>query len=251
MSLDGILSSQASQVLKARNEGMGMPYLTKLTPELLAVMKDKFAVNVYDWAWKDTIRLVAGSVLPTTPIELFTVPKGTETSTANNAALKYSKTIRDTNMSKAREFDKTDEFWMYGIECQIENTGSSVNTLPSGIPVGQTPLKPRDPVLNVVSLAREGVLTVQINGNDYEQDNLDQFYPRGGVNGFAGSTDINNSTGSYARLGNGKDIPLTIGHIIPGGVSFGGVIQFSNPLLIEQNVEITVRYRGIRLRSVA
>jgi len=240
---------------KAENLSYGgnipAPYLERLSPEMIKALDKGLLKNVFDGIIYDSVRYKAAAAFPTDPIELYSVPRGAQGTVINDASIKYNKTARDTNLKQARLLGDGREFWVFSIEVFFVNVGASVagykdTTLPKDL----APSGLASAVTNAHGILSDGVLSIKLGDEDYDEGHLYNFPQLGGLSASAGAGSATNFE-AVAQNGNGNPRLLSMGHVITSDMTLGSTVTWFSGIIPQNAGELRFIKRGLWVRRVS
>lgn len=218
------------------------------------VLKDCYGERLYD-----TVRVKAGTVLPTNEFRFFTTPLGQQTTVLNSAST-YAKTKLDTNLQQASQIQKGRYFEVISLQVRVIDTGAISTAFGSSGPGTELVTSPA--AAATVSGAQEEKTIIESLIVTYEQDNRTYesgkavFFPSCyGMSGFAGAGVGGGNaavTDAFAVINNGfgRYYKLPVIRAIDGLRQFSVIGQFGYPWTPVNNFNIEVCLEGLMWRPV-
>lgn len=250
--------------------GPGQPVFPRLTAEQAAAMADLDTKQMLDWVMYDTKYFVAGTVLPTTPINFFQVQIGQQDFVGNSAAVTFQKTKFSTNMVQSGQLERGQVLIVRSMEAIVSTPGnfdltvqgSGNTTLPATLPTMavQTNATAGVIVSNLESaILKSGICTLKVGNNFFENGPLIQFPSRFGISGYAGNSFTGTATAAVTTVpndaisNNGFGIPRILIEPRPiiAGQNFQVILEFGNAFTPQRNFEIQFCLCGELYRDIS
>jgi hypothetical protein len=242
----------------------------RITAEQAAAMAGLDVKQALDWCQYDTKYAVAGTALPNTDVNFFSVPQGSQDSLINNNAVAFQKSAMDTNMVQFGQLERGQMLIIESIQAQISTPGNFDLTLQAS---GNTTLPATLPTSAVITNATAGVIAsnlerailrgavgkLKIGTNFFESGPLIQFPSEFGMSGYGTSVFSGTATAAVLTVptdlisNNGFGFPrfLRFPRIIEAGQNFGFIVNFVNGFTPSRNFDIQMILRGLLFRDVS
>lgn len=224
--------------------------------------------SLYGLRLFDTARVAAGTALPTSEFDLFSVPVGSST-TELNGTTQYTKSVIDTNMRTARQLPQGQEAWITSIQARILISGEQDLTTQTGnnlglanAPgIGDTDTAAMN--VNAVNLAQAAYESIYLrfnyNQTVFEEAPLWGFPARYGVSGFAGGFNLKQEAAVADAVGQnevavnngfGFVFKLPVVRHIDSLYQFSVSLQALNNFVPTRNFRIQIILEGLGAKSI-
>ena len=206
--------------------------------------------------FRDTIyqrqRYVAGSVVPTNELTLFSTTLGNQMFVVNSTATSFQATQIDTNISQSNQLPKGDIFICTSIQIMLQFVGALDTTITAGEALVPTPVGTPPSVTNNMRCALTGgYVYLTIGSATYETAPIWAF-PAGpyGLSGFAGAGISSTSTESFMQNTMGRARECRPWHVIDPGRLFSLKLRWIDAWTPQTLFYMTFMLDGFRLTDV-
>jgi hypothetical protein len=242
----------------------------RITPEQAAMMAGMDIKQVLDDTLYDTKYFVAGTAVSSADIAFFSVPLNNQDAVANSAAVTFSKTPMNTNMTQAGQLERGQLFLIESIQIMVsvpgnfdltvQSTGNT--TLPATLPTSAVATNATAGVLSAnlaAAILKAGVGKLKVGSNFFENGPLIQFPSEFGVSTNGTSAFSGTATAAVTTVpsdvtsnnGFGFCRYLRFPRIIEAGQNFQWTVNFFNLFTPSRNFEIQTILKGFRFRDVS
>ena len=249
--------------------GPSQAVFPQLTPQQAQQLGNVDVKQALDYVIYDTKYFVAGTAVPTSPINFFAVQNGAQDSLANNNAVTFTKNAAMTNVVQPSQLERGQMFVCRTIEAIVTVPGNFDLTVQSS---GNTTLPSTLPASNVSTTATAGVLatnlenailkmgliTLKVGNNLFESGPLIQFPSQFGISGYAGGVFSGTAQAgvivpneAVANNGFGRPRVLRYPRTILAGQNFGIRLEFPVAFTPSRNCEIQLCLRGELYRDIS
>lgn len=249
--------------------GPPQPVFPQLTPAQAAQLGNLDVKQRLDYVLYDTKYFVAGTAVPTAPINMFAVAQGQQDFLANNAAVTFTKGKMDTNVVQAGQLERGQLLVVRSIEAivsvpgnfDLTLQGSGNTTLPATLPTTAVTTAATAGVLATnleAAILRAGVITLKVGNNYFENGPLRQFPSRFGISGYAGNSFTGTAQAgivvpneSVSNNGFGRPRVLFDPRVILAGQNFAVILEFGSAFTPSRNFEIQMCLCGELYRDIS
>jgi hypothetical protein len=216
------------------------------------VFKDAYGYRLYD-----TVRIKAGTAIPTSEFQFFQNPLGS-TVAGLNFATTYPKTLIDTNIKASGQIQKGRLFRISSMQIRLVESGATDTTYGASGVGTELPTAPAGAaaisLVNEEKALMEGsFFTFQVDDRDYEQGKGVHFPSPYGFSGFAGGGIPGTSnTDAVAVINNGfgRFYQFPVIRNIDGLRQFTVTGQFPYAITPTRNATLECCLEGLLYRSV-
>lgn len=240
-------------------DGPGQPVFPRLTPEQARQLGNLDVKQRIDWVMYDTKYFAAGSAMPLTPINFFSVAQGQQDVVANSTAVAFTKGKLSTNMVQSGQLERGQVLIIRTIEAVVSipgnfdltSQGSGNTTLPATLPTTAVQTNATAGVLATnleYAVLQAGVMALKVGNRTFENGPLIQFPSRFGISGYAGNSFTGTAVAgvttvpneAVANNGFGRPRVLIDPRIVLAGQNFGVILEFGNAFTPSRNMQIQI-----------